>query len=162
MLKRFILAGLLLTLTATAASAQATVFLVRHAERADSGAGGMASDPSLSEAGRARAESLAAMLKDTKLMAIFTTEFKRTQDTAKPLAMKTGVAVEQVGSTDSALLIAKIKSHPNDVVLVVGHSNTLPAILKALVGIDMAIADNEYDNLFVVVPATGTVTRIRY
>ena len=71
MLKRFILAGLLLTLTATAASAQATVFLVRHAERADSGAGGMASDPSLSEAGRARAESLAAMLKDTKLTAIF-------------------------------------------------------------------------------------------
>ena len=43
------------------------------------------SDPLLSEAGRARAESLAAMLKDTKLMAIFTTEFKRTQETAAPL-----------------------------------------------------------------------------
>ena len=42
MLKRFILAGLLLAVTATAASAQATIFLVRHAERADSGAGGMA------------------------------------------------------------------------------------------------------------------------
>ena len=49
-----------------------------------------------------------------------------------------------------------------DVVLVVGHSNTLPAILKALAGVDVAIADNEYDNLFVVVPATGTMTRIRY
>jgi len=93
---------------------------------------------------------------------IFATEFKRTQDTANPLALKTGVAVEQVDSKDTALLVAKIKSHPNDVVLVVGHSNTLPAILKALIGVDVAIADNEYDNLFVVVPATGTMTRIRY
>ena len=67
-----------------------------------------------------------------------------------------------VAGDDTVLLIAKIKSHPNDVVVVVGHSNTLPVILKALVGVDVAIADNEYDNLFVVVPATGTMTRIRY
>ena len=67
----------------------------RHAERADSGAGGMASDPPLSAAGRARAESLAAMLKDTKLTAIFTTEFKRTQETAAPVA-----AAQHVTATD--------------------------------------------------------------
>jgi len=102
------------------------------------------------------------MLADAGVKDIFATEFQRTQDTAKPLAMKTGVAFEQVGSKDTALLISKIQSHPNDVVLVVGHSNTLPAILKALVGADVAIADNEYDNLFVVVPATGMMTRIRY
>ncbi len=65
MLKHFILAGVLVAAAATAASAQATIFLVRHAERADSGAGGMATDPPLSDSGRARAESLAAMLKDT-------------------------------------------------------------------------------------------------
>ncbi len=119
-------------------------------------------DPLLSAAGEARAQKLASMLADAGVKDIFATEFKRTQDTAKPLAMKTGVEVEQVGSKDTALLIAKIKSHPNDVVLVVGHSNTLPAILKAIAGVDLAIADSEYDNLFVVVPATGTMTRIRY
>jgi broad specificity phosphatase PhoE len=106
------------------------------------------------------------MLADAGVKDIFATELKRTQDTAKPIAMETGVVVEQVASKDTALLISKIKSHPNDVVLVVGHSNTLPAILKALAGVDVAIADNEYDNLFVVVPATGTMsgtmTRIRY
>ena len=118
--------------------------------------------PPLSGAGEARAQKLAAMLADAGVKDIFATELKRTQDTAKSLAMKTGVAVEQVASRDTALLIAKIKSHPNDVVLVVGHSNTLPAILKALAGVDVAIADNSYDNLFVVVPATGTMTRIRY
>jgi hypothetical protein len=65
-------------------------------------------------------------------------------------------------NANTALLIAKIKSHPNDVVLVIGHSNTVPAILKALTGVDVSIADNEYDNLFVVVPSTGTMTRIRH
>jgi broad specificity phosphatase PhoE len=142
-------------------SAQKLIFVVRHAERADSGMQ-VQTDPPLSAAGEARAQKLAAMLADAGVKDIFATEFRRTQDTAKPLAMKTGVVVEQVGSKDTALLMAKIKSHPNDVVLVVGHSNTLPAILKAIAGIDVAISDNEYDNLFVVVPATGTMTRIRY
>src|SRR5215467_1782596 len=141
--------------------AQKLVFVVRHAERADAGMQAQR-DPALSAAGEARAQKLAAMLADAGVKDIFATEFKRTQDTAKPLAMKTGVAVEQVGSKDTALLIAKIKLHPNDVVLVVGHSNTLPAILKALAGVEVAIADNEYDNLFVVVPATGTMARIHY
>jgi broad specificity phosphatase PhoE len=143
------------------AFAQKLVFVVRHAERADAGMQAQ-TDPPLSAAGEARAQKLAAMLADAGVKDIFATEFKRTQDTAKPLATKTGVAVEHVGSTDTAPLIAKIKSHPNDVVLVVGHSNTLPAILKALAGVDVAIADDEYDNLFVVVPSIGMMTRIRY
>jgi broad specificity phosphatase PhoE len=75
------------------------VFVVRHAERADAGMQAQ-NDPPLSAAGEARAQKLAAMLADSGVKDIFATEFKRTQDTAKPLAMKTGVAVEQVGSTD--------------------------------------------------------------
>jgi len=144
-----------------AAFAQKLVFIVRHAERADAGMQAQA-DPPLSAAGEARAQKLAAMLADAGVKDIFATELKRTQDTAKPIAMETGIAVEQVASKDTALLIEKIRSHPNDVVLVVGHSNTLPALLKALAGVDVAIAENEFDNLFVVVPATGTMTRIRY
>ena len=140
---------------------QKLVLVVRHAERADAGMQAQ-TDPALSVLGETRAQKLAVMLADADVKDIFATEFKRTQDTAKPLAMKTGVAFEQVGSKDTALLISKIKSHPNDVVLVVGHSNTLPAILKALTGVEVGIADSEYDNLFIVVPATGTMTRIRY
>jgi len=154
------LAAVVLSMPSTA-FAQKLIFVVRHAERADTGTQRQ-TDPPLSVAGEARAQKLAAMLADAGVKDIFATEFRRTQDSAKPLAMKTGVAVEQVAATDTALLIAKIKSHPNDVVLVVGHSNTLPPILKALVGVDVAIADDEYDNMFVVVPATGTMTRIRY
>lgn len=143
------------------ASAQKLVFVVRHAERADAGMQAQA-DPPLSASGAARAVKLALMLADAGVKDIFVTEFKRTQDTAKPLASKLGVPADQMSSKDTDALIAKIKSHPDDVVLVVGHSNTVPAILKAFGGPEVTIADAEYDNLFVIVPATGVVTRIRF
>ena len=73
------------------------VIVVRHAERADGGAGastgmtGAPADPLLSAAGEARATKLATMLADSGVKAIFTTEFRRTQDTGKPLAAKLGL-----------------------------------------------------------------------
>ena len=151
----------------SAAHAQKLVIVVRHAERADGGqsaAGAMtAADPPLSSAGETRAARLAAMLADAGVRAIYVTEFKRTQDTGKPLASKLGVAVEAVPAAETTALVARMKAaHPADVVLVVGHSNTLPAIIKALGGPAVTIGDNEYDSLFVIAPATGAMTRIRY
>ena len=150
------------------AHAQKLVLLVRHAERADGGVPASTpmtspADPPLSAAGEARAARLATMLADAGITAIYTTEFKRTQDTAKPLAAKLNVSATVSASTDAAALVAKIKAdHPRDVVLIVGHSNTVPALIKAFGGPDVKIGDQEYDNLFVVVPETGAMTRIRY
>src|SRR5690606_18387538 len=75
---------------ASVAEAQ-MVIVVRHAERADAGAAAGAAmtaspDPELSAAGKARAQGLAAMLKDVGVAAIYTTEYRRTIDTAQPLA----------------------------------------------------------------------------
>jgi hypothetical protein len=58
-------------------------------------------------------------------------------------------------------LVAKIKSHKSGAVLVVGHSNTVPVIVKALGGPTVTVADDEYDSLFFVA-ANGTTTRIRF
>ncbi|MEO6221615.1 MAG: phosphoglycerate mutase family protein [Vicinamibacterales bacterium] len=141
------------------------VIVVRHAERADGGAAppSMAgsSDPELSEAGKARAQKLAAMLGDAGIVAIYTTEYRRTKDTAAPLAAKTGVSVEVVPSRDASVLLAKIKAHKTGVVLVVGHSNTVPQVIKALGGSVVTVADDEYDSLFFVA-ANGTTTRLRF
>lgn len=159
---------LVLCVAPAVAHAQKLVILVRHAERADGGAGtgGMTktpADPLLSAAGEARAQKLATMLVDAGVTTIFTTEFRRTQDTAKPLAAKLGVTAQVVPGNDLAGLIAKIKgAKPSDVVFVVGHSNTVPDIIKQLGGPPVTIADNEYDNLFIVVPQTGAMTRIRF
>lgn len=142
------------------------VIVVRHAERADAGAidSGMtaaAPDPELSAAGKARAQALAAMLKDAGVTAIYTTEFRRTKDTAAPLADALKITSEVVSSRDQAALIAKIKAHTKGAVLVVGHSNTVPAIIKALGGAAVTVGESEYDSLFFVAPG-GVTTRIRF
>lgn len=153
---------LAMTLAPSIAFAQRMVILTRHAERADGAATMGASDPLLSEAGKTRAAKLASMLADANVAAIFTTEYRRTVDTAAPLATKLHVSPEVVPAAQLNALIDKITSHADDTVFVVGHSNTVPMIIKALGGPDVSIGDNEYDNLFFYVPATKTLTRVRY
>jgi phosphohistidine phosphatase SixA len=166
MLKHAILAGLIVVasvVSAPMAAAQTTIFLVRHAERADGGGGGMAADPALSAVGRARAQSLAGMLKDTKLTAVFSTELKRTQQTAAPTAQAQHLTVTTVPATKTADLVEKLKA-ATGAVLVVGHSNTVPEVLTAL-GITppVTINDADYDNLFVVITgAQPKMVRLRY
>ena len=150
-----------------AASAQKLVYVVRHAERADGGvvAAGMTApaDPELSPEGEARAKKIAAMLRDAGIKGIFTTEYKRTKNTAAPLAATLGITGQVVTSKDTPGLIDRLKKeHANDIVLIVGHSNSVPAIIKALGGGDVTLADDDYTSMFVVVPGAGVATRIRY
>lgn len=124
---------------------------------------GTPADPLLSAAGEARAAKLATVLGESGITAIFATEFRRTQDTAKPLAGKLGLTPQIVNAADTAALLDRLKtSHANDTVLVVGHSNTMPAIIGGLTGTKVTIADTQYDDLFVLVPATRAITRLKY
>lgn len=138
--------------TPFAAEAQ-TIFLVRHAERA-AAEGATARDPDLSKAGRKRAEALATELHDAGIGAIYATEFRRTQETAQPLAKQLNLPVTIVPATETAQLIEKLRATTTNA-LVVGHSNTIPEIIHAL-GIKTApaIAESDYDNLFLVVPGS--------
>ena len=163
--RTFAVAALAIAL-AVPAMAQPTVFLVRHAERADASPGAppaMATDPDLSAAGRARAESLATLLKDAKITAIFTTEFKRTQQTAAPLAKALGLTPTVVSSKSEADLVKRLKAAKGNV-LVVGHSNTVPEIIKALgVTTPVSIGDDDFDNLFLLTQgASPTLLRLHY
>lgn len=147
------LAAAFALMVAAPAAAQA-VFVVRHAERADTSTGAapmMASDPDLSEAGRSRAQSLAAALKDAGITAIYTTEYKRTRQTAEPLAKALGIELTVVPARDLPALIEKVRTAPGNV-LVVGHSNTVGEVVAKLgSGDPVKVEDNEYDNLFVLI-----------
>jgi phosphohistidine phosphatase SixA len=159
--------ALTMTLIPALASAQKMVILTRHAERADGAAtmsapGQAPVDPQLSVAGEARAQKLATMLADAGITTMFTTEFRRTKDTAAPLAARLKLTPEVVAASKAADLIAKITAKATDIVFVVGHSNTVPEIIKALGGPAVTIGDSEYDNLFIYIPETKTLTRIRY
>jgi broad specificity phosphatase PhoE len=169
---RRLLAVLVLSLLAypSVASAEQVIFLVRHAERAATPAGqppaashGMlGEDPPLSPEGEQRAARLAAMLASSGVKQIVTTEYKRTRQTAAPLAQKLKITPLLAAAKDPDPIVAKIKSTPGNV-LIVGHSNTVPDLLKKLgVAETVTIGDNDYDNLFVVVRgAAGKATLVR-
>jgi phosphohistidine phosphatase SixA len=112
---------------------------------------------------RPRAASLATALKDAKVTAIFATEFKRTQQTAGPLAKALGIEITVVPADHTADLVKRIKGAKGNV-LVVGHSDSVPEIIKALgVAAPVTIADSEFDNLFLVRRATPpSLLRLHY
>jgi len=145
MKKRFVLCCFLVGLALSSSFSQTTVFIVRHAEKADD-----SKDAELSEAGRARAEALANMLRDSKISVIYTTEFKRTQETAAPVAKALGLTVTTLPAANQAALVAKLRTSTANS-LVVGHGNTIPDVIKSL-GISelINISESDYDNLFVV------------
>jgi broad specificity phosphatase PhoE len=141
-----VLAALML-LVAPAARAQQAIFVVRHAERADD-----SDDTELSSAGKARAQRLAEVLRDAGVTAAFSTAFKRTLGTARPLSEARKLSLQPY--KDAAGLVASLRTaHAKDVVLVVAHSNTLPEILQRLGATEkITIGHDDYDNLFVLVP----------
>jgi phosphohistidine phosphatase SixA len=146
--KALTLGAVLLLFSCALAHAQSTIFIVRHAEKAAPTSGDV-KDPALSAIGRARAEMLAATLKDAQIAAIFVTEYKRTQQTAEPLVRRGNVNVVLVPTNDTPALITRLKEMRGNA-LVIGHSNTIPEILKSLGAIDpLTIGDEDYDNLFV-------------
>ncbi|MFY2764435.1 histidine phosphatase family protein [Arenimonas sp. MALMAid1274] len=171
-MSRLVLAlGLAMLLPAEAApGAGATVVVVvRHAEKATDDP----RDPTLSEAGQARAAALATRLANTGLDAAFATQYRRTQLTAAPAAAQAGIEVG-VRPVDAANaerygpdLDRDLRALPaGSTVLVVGHSNTVPAIVSALSGqATPEMPETEYDRYTVVVldaDGAGRVFQSRY
>src|SRR5438093_1541975 len=137
---------LLVFVSVSTASAQPVVVIVRHAEKAANGG----NDPDLSSAGHARAEALARILKDSGITAIFSTEFKRTQETAAPTATSTHVTPTVVAAKDTTALVTKLHQL-NGNALVVAHGDTIPNIAKALgINSSVNIPDADYSELLIV------------
>lgn len=159
----FLISGLTLVLVQVSAlavetPALTTVVLVRHAEKVDS-----SDDPDLSQAGRGRAERLAQILKKQELGALFVTEFKRTQQTLRPLSEASKVELTRIAASRTRELVQRIlQNHQGQVVVVAGHSNTVPEIIEALGGATVEpISESEYDNLFIVTVGRGETKTLR-
>jgi len=168
------LAACVLLVLPLPAAAQQSIIIVRHAERQT----GDGDDP-LSEAGRHRAERLAAVLKDAGVTHIFVSNRRRTLETAQPLARLHHLSATPVpipaaprGKIDPselqvrATIAALVRLPRTAVVLVVGHSDTVPIFLRRL-GYPTAITipDNEFDNVFIVTPRASrapAVVRLRF
>lgn len=147
-----VLAALVVGAWLVASWGTTTVVLVRHGERVSE-----ARDAELSPAGQARAERLANMLEGAGLDAIYVSEARRTQLTAAPLAQRTGIDPQVVPAARHGRLVRRLKwRHRGDVVLVVGHSNTVPLIADGLGAPIGVIEADEYSGFWVI-----TYSRLR-
>lgn len=132
------------------------IYLVRHGEKAPEG-----KDPDLTAQGKARAENIATILHRAGITHIHSSTTNRTKQTAQPLAARSGLEVQTYDPSAPKALVDKVKSQ-SGAVLVVGHSNTLPELVRLFGGTPGAdIADQEYDRLYqLIVGPNSTITTV--
>jgi broad specificity phosphatase PhoE len=158
---RLVLAAAIATaLWPSLAAAQRAVLVVRHAEKAREGS---EADIPLSKTGAERAARLAEILKTAGVTAVYATDTTRARQTGEPLAQMQKLAIkiydtrDAKGNMTAAPLVARLKTDEKDgVVLVVGHSNTVPDVLAAYgVKETVRIGPDDYGDLFLLVPQSS-------
>ncbi|MEM9820003.1 MAG: phosphoglycerate mutase family protein [Bacteroidota bacterium] len=143
---------------------QVTYFLVRHSEKS----GEAGPDPRLSEQGLARAKKLSEILEKVPMDKIYSSDYHRTRDTARPLADKQGMTTllydprEQLAHFDGYM-----SGDEGLTMLVVGHSNTIPQLINILLGEEKyaPLGHDDYDDLFIVTskgPNKAEVMELKY
>ena len=146
--------------------ATTTMIFVRHAEKALVPVG----NPGLSPAGQRRAAELARQLVDADVVAgidaIYSTPFRRTMETAQPVAEALGLEINTYSpdDDDETVVDSMVAAHKGRIILVVGHSNTLPELIAALGASKNVppISEDEYDNIYLIsIPWFGKTKTIR-
>jgi phosphohistidine phosphatase SixA len=155
--------GMLVGSMFSSCSTTSTIYVVRHGEKvAPSG------DVALSSEGLQRAETLKDSLAKKNITAVYSTNSKRTQQTAGPTASHFGKPIITYNNGDSLMQV--LVNRKNARTLIAGHSNTVPNMLRA-VGLQTSftgnIPDNQYDNLFIVTvkwkkSKTVTLKEVKY
>lgn len=133
--------------TSQSAQLMTTYILVRHAEKVKG-----VRDPDLTSEGEERAKTLEYLLRNVKLDAIYSSDYKRTQQTALPVSKAKSIKVQSYDPRDLEGLIAEVeKKYAGKTVLIVGHSNTTPALASLLTTDKYAAFDESiYDNFFII------------
>lgn len=130
-----------------------TIFIVRHGEKISEEA-----DAVLSEAGHKRAQCLADTLRDANLRTIYTSELKRTQQTAAPVADASGLRPKVVPAKQVETLVRDVMGDPATSILIVNHGNLIPKIVGQLGAGDVPpMAPPEYDRMILVQIVNGHV-----
>jgi phosphohistidine phosphatase SixA len=134
-----------------------TLYAVRHAEKERG-----TSDPGLTEAGLRRADALVEVLGEIEFSAIFSSDYRRCQETIAPLAQRRGLEPTVIEAADPHGQLAALHAlPPGSTALLCGHANTVPAMIAALggelTGLQFGmIRESIYDRLFIVTYAAGS------
>ncbi len=150
MMKRILISALLLCAIAFSVTAQdlTTFILVRHAEKGKDDP----RNPSLSVLGKERAAHLNDMLSPMEISAIYSTPFKRTQETVAAIGQSKSLDVMDYDYQNANLLNELLEKHAGGTILISGHSNTTPVLVNQLLGEEKFgwLKEDEYDKIFIV------------
>ena len=139
--------------SAMAAANNYTLYLVRHAEKQADGS----RDPLLSTEGEQRSQHLAQWLLDKGIEDVWSSNFKRTRDTASPLQTKLGLKLQLYSPDAQPALVDVLRDRKHNA-LVVGHSNTIPELARLLCKCSINDMDgSEYDRLIVITLNDGEI-----
>ncbi|WP_417664971.1 SixA phosphatase family protein [Pseudidiomarina sp.] len=132
-----------------------TLFIVRHAEKVPD-----KPDPELSVQGQQRAIHLAHLLKHVDLEHVYATKYQRAQQTAKPTAEMLDVAITTYAAGDSEALIKSVLEQQQNA-LIVGHSNTVPELVRLAGGNHVELSEQDYGDVFMLQFINGYITTTR-
>lgn len=138
-----------------------TIILVRHAEKT-APVEGDKGDVDLSSEGRDRALRFAKVAKRFRPGEIFATAYKRTQQTAEPIAKLRGKAIQVYDAAKHPELIDLIMKSKTKRFVVVGHSNTVPFLANLLTKKDVfkQLPDTEYGVVWVIRITNGVFKKL--
>ncbi len=136
------------------------IVLVRHTEKDASVPNNP--DPELSAEGRERAQRFMKMAKKYRPDEIFSTNYKRTRQTAEPMAAKRKKEIQTYDPAKQADLVANIMAGKNDRYLIVGHSNTIPALVNLITKKEVFrnLLETEYGVFWVIRLKKGVLKKI--
>lgn len=162
MIRSILLCSFLISQISGFAQEQITTFiLIQHAEKGDDGT----KDPDLTEAGKQRSVRLTEMLKDQSIAAIYSTKFKRTQNTVTPLAESKKLNVLMYEASKPGDIDAILSRYKGGTVVICGHSNSIPWTINYLMGKEnyKDFEDKDYENFVVVsVVEKGKVAKVTW
>lgn len=126
-----------------------TIILLRHAEKAEA----TTKDPTLSDAGKQRAEALVKLFKDNPIAVFYATSYKRTTETITPIAKANGKEVLTYNPSDENSIAEMIQSGKGKKMMIAGHSNTIPQLVNTLIGKNefTTMDENDYGKIWIVV-----------
>ena len=139
-----------------------TIMLVRHMEKDT-----VQQDPPLSEAGLERAEALGQLLQDADLDAIFSSDYLRTMQSAEAVKYYHPLDIQVYDPSELDHMVSNLEAnYLGKTILIVGHSNTTPALLNRLTRTaDYAtFPEFAYGDLYIVNrnQHTAAVTRLHF
>ena len=152
--------GFCLFASGTVVAQKKIIVLVRHSEKDATVANNP--DPDLSAEGRERAQRLIKLVNKYRPSEIFSTNYKRTRQTAEPLAAKRKKEIKTYDPAKAAEMVTQMLASKTGRYLVVGHSNTIPALANLLAKKEVFrnLLDTEYGVFWVIRLNKGVMTKI--